>query len=100
MILTVSRTPASSRALMVRSMDSHGGGQQSGHAQDVGFVLFYCFDESFWLNILAEVNDLKTSAFAHHANQVFANIMQVAFDCPQQDLAEQSLPRIPPAWGG
>ena len=40
-----------------------------------------------WRDVYAEINDFKTCAFEHHANEVFANVMEVTLDCTHTNFA-------------
>ena len=65
----------------------HGGGQQRRHADDLRLVLVDGLDELLGRHVRAQVDDLEAGAFEHHGDQVLADVVQVALDGADDDLA-------------
>lgn len=66
----------------------HGGGQQSGEADDVGVVLVDGVDELRAVNVAAEVDDFEVGAAHHKRNEVLADVVQVALNGADDGGAE------------
>ena len=69
------------------SHHAHGGGQQSGAADDLAALFLSGLDEGFGGDVGAQVNHFQTLAFHHHLHQVLADVVQVALDGADADLA-------------
>ena len=58
----------------------HGGGEECGHADDLGFVLHDGVGELFGGGVDSEVVDDPSGASEHHDAEVLADVVEVAFD--------------------
>src|ERR1039458_6997089 len=56
----------------------HGGGQQGAHPNDIGFALFGSGPEFVDALVHADIMHFEAGAFGHHADQVLADVVQVA----------------------
>ena len=65
-----------------------GGGEQGAHADDRRRVLLDRLHELLRRDAGAEVDDLEAGALQEHADQVLADVVQVAFDRAQHDGAQ------------
>src|ERR1039458_2848343 len=57
---------------------SHGGGQQGAHPNDIGFALFGGGHEFVDALVHADIMHFEAGAFGHHADQVLADVVEVA----------------------
>ena len=69
------------------------------HAQDVGLVLVERGDELLGVGVDAEVDDLEAGALEHHRDEVLADVVDVALDGADDDLADAARRRSPRAAG-
>ena len=60
-----------------------------GHAQDVRLVLLERGDELVGVGVDAEVEHLEPGAFEHHRDEVLADVVDVALDRADDDLADR-----------
>jgi hypothetical protein len=74
------------------SLAGHGGGQQSGDADNVGAQFFGLGGESFKGNVHTKVNDVESARGKHGGDEGFANFVNVAF-YGAEDYDSESLPR-------
>ena len=58
----------------------HGGGEQGGHGDDIGLFFLNGVYELGGIDIDTEVEDLEPAAFEHGGHEVFADVVQIAFD--------------------
>ena len=65
----------------------HGGGQQSGAADDLAVLLLSGLNEGLGGDVGAQVNNFQALAFQHHLDQVLADVVQVALDGADADAA-------------
>src|SRR6476660_9735720 len=72
----------------------HGRRQQRGHAQDVRLVELERGDELLGIGVDAEVEDLEAGALEHHPDEVLADVVDVALDRADDDLADRLGPRL------
>ncbi len=66
----------------------HGGGQQRRHADDVRVVLPGGLDEPVGRHVDAEVVDLEAAGGEHHADEVLADLVDVALDRADHDATD------------
>src|SRR5579863_1476846 len=66
----------------------HGGGEQGRHAEDVRLVLLQRRDVFLDRVVDAEVDDLEAGTLEHHRHQVLADVVDVALDGADHDLAD------------
>ena len=59
------------------------------HAEDVGLVLGQGVDELVGVGVDAEVDDLEAGALEHHPDEVLADVVDVALDRADDDLADR-----------
>ena len=59
----------------------HRGGQQCGDTDHLCIVFLGNLDELLRRDIDTGVHNLEAGAFEHHADEVLADVMQVALDC-------------------
>ena len=67
----------------------HRRRQQRRHAEDVGLVELEGGEELVDVGVDAEVDDLEAGAFEHHRHQVLADVVDVALDGADHDLADR-----------
>ena len=78
-----------------------GHGQDARHAQDAGLILFDVFDKGRWRHVGAQVVDLKATVPGQGDKDVFANVVQIAFDCTDNSTnrsrcsIKKTLPDLP-----
>ena len=65
----------------------HGGGEERGASDDIGAVFLCGGNVDFGCNVNAEVDDFEAIAFHHHFDEIFADIVEVAANCAENDLA-------------
>ena len=65
----------------------HGGREQRAHADDVRSVLLGGGQEFFDALVHADVVDPEPRAFGHHADEVLANVVEVAADSSHEQDA-------------
>ena len=66
----------------------HGGGQQRRHPQDLGLMLLDRLEIVLDRVVDADVDDLEPGAFHHHADEVLADVVDVALDRADHHLAD------------
>ena len=59
------------------------------HPEDVRLVLLERVDELVGVGVDAEVDDLEAGALEHHPDEVLADVVDVALDRPDDDLADR-----------
>ena len=79
-------------ALLFQGVDDdlhvgHGGGEQRRHAEDVRLVLFHGGQILLDRVVDAEVDHLEAGTFHHHADEVLADVVDVALDGADHHLA-------------
>src|SRR4051812_32051997 len=67
----------------------HGRRQERRHPEDVRLVLLERGDELVGVRVDSEVEHLETGALEHHPDQVLADVVDVALDGPDDDLADR-----------
>src|SRR5262245_42003765 len=66
----------------------HRRREQRAHAKDVGLVLLERGDELVGVRVDPEVDDLEPGTLEHHPDEVLADVVDVALDGPDHDLAD------------
>ena len=64
------------------------------HAEDVGLVLLERGDELLGVGVDPEVDDLEAGALEHHRDEVLADVVDVALDGADHDLADRLGPGL------
>ena len=74
-----------------------GQGQETAQADDLRAGLFDRFDEFGGRHIHAQVGDFKAVDIQHEADDILGDVMDVALDGAEHDLAESSCSQPPAA---
>ena len=72
----------------------HRRGEQGRHAQDVGLVLLEGVEIGTRVVVDADVDHLESCALEHHPDEVLADVVDVALDGADHDLADRLGPGL------
>ena len=57
-----------------------GGGHEGAEAGQICMMVFDCLNEDLWIHVFSQVNDLVSAVFHEGSHNVFAQVVDIAFD--------------------